>query len=111
MHEVAHFYWHSSSQEWVDEGAAEFMNVAYAERSTGPDYAELLASSFLAGDYDCTEVGTLSVLEGLSGPQAEDCDYTPGRTVLPGPTAGDWTRRLPPRLPTALPHEQGYLRR
>ena len=31
-HEVAHFYWRGSSQVWLDEGAAEFLAVADADR-------------------------------------------------------------------------------
>ena len=77
MHEVAHFYWYSSSQSWIDEGAAEFLTIAYAEDATGFDIGELLTMRFL-GDYDCTDVTNLRLLEELTGPQAEDCTYDLG---------------------------------
>ena len=78
MHEVSHYYWHGSAHSWIDEGAAEFMSIAYAESVTGMDVDELLASGFLADDYDCDDISTLSDLERLSGARAESCSYTHG---------------------------------
>ena len=36
-HEVAHYYWNTSSQLWLDEGAAEVMSIIYEETMTGQE--------------------------------------------------------------------------
>ena len=77
IHEVAHFYWHSSSHSWLDEGAAEFLSVAYAEHSPGLDMTDNSPTEWV-GDYDCADRATLKSLEGMTGPQAEDCAYALG---------------------------------
>ena len=77
IHEVAHFYWHSSSHSWLDEGAAEFLSAAYAEHSTGLDMTDISLTEWM-GDYDCADGTTLKSLEELTGPQAEDCAYALG---------------------------------
>ena len=77
LHEVAHFYWHSSSHSWLDEGAAEFLAAAYAEHSIGFDMTDI-SSTGVMSDYDCADGTTLKSLEGMPGPQAEDCAYALG---------------------------------
>lgn len=77
MHEVAHFYWHSSSHSWLDEGAAEFLAAAYAEHSIGFDMTDISPTGVMS-DYDCADGTTLKSLEGMPGPQAEDCAYALG---------------------------------
>ena len=75
IHEVAHFYWHSSSQDWIDEGAAEVLSLAYAEDSTGLEADELF-SEWLAG-YECP-VESLAVLEAMDETEVGDCPYKLG---------------------------------
>ena len=77
LHEVAHFYWHSSSYSWLDEGAAEFLTAAYAEHSIGFDMTDISPTDVM-DDYDCADGTTLKSLEGMTGPQAEDCAYALG---------------------------------
>ena len=74
MHEVAHFYWHSSSHSWLDEGAAEFLAAAYAEHSIGFDMTDIPPTE-LMDDYDCGDATNLKLLEELPGPRAESCAY------------------------------------
>ena len=76
MHEVAHFYWNNSSQEWIDEGAANFFMLAYAEDSVGVGINDLLSSGVSAG-YECT-VDSLDVLEAMDASEVGDCAYKLG---------------------------------
>ena len=76
-HEVAHFYWYGSSQVWLDEGAAEFLAVADADRSLWFDMTDISPADVMY-EYDCADGTTLKSLETLPGPQAEGCDYALG---------------------------------
>ena len=76
-HEVAHFYWRGSSYLWLDEGAADFLSVAYAEHSMGFDMTDISSADFM-DEYDCADGTTLKSIEELPGPQAEDCAYALG---------------------------------
>ena len=76
-HEVAHFYWRGSSQVWLDEGAAEFLAVADADRLLWFDMTDI-SSADVMDEYDCADGTTLKSLETLPGPQAENCDYALG---------------------------------
>ena len=76
-HEVAHFYWYGSSQVWLDEGAAEFLAIADADRSLWFDMTDISPADVMY-EYDCADGTTLKSLETLPGPQAEGCDYALG---------------------------------
>ena len=76
-HEVAHFYWRGSSQVWLDEGAAEFLSVADADRLLWFDMTDISPVDVMY-EYDCADGTTLKSLETLPGPQAEGCDYALG---------------------------------
>ena len=76
-HEVAHFYWYGSSQVWLDEGAAEFLAVADADRLLWFDMTDISPADVM-DEYDCAAGTTLKSLETLPGPQAEGCDYALG---------------------------------
>ena len=75
-HEVSHFYWRASSHDWIHEGAAEFLSIAYAEDELGVYADELLAD--FSNNFDCIEDMTLSTLETLNSPQTDDCAYELG---------------------------------
>ena len=71
-HEVAHYYWHSSSQLWLDEGAAEVMSIIYEESTTGQE------AQGAANTFPCGYGADLSGVERLEDALAEDCAYSIG---------------------------------
>ena len=78
MHEVAHYYWHGSAHDWLDEGAAEFLSVRYLESEMGVNANEILAMGFL-GEDSCDEIDTLSELEEpFVDTQTDSCSYELG---------------------------------
>lgn len=71
VHEVAHYYWHSSAELWLDEGAAEIMAIIQEESHSG----------YMVSDSDLTlpcSVPNLRSLEELPGQLPEDCVYSLG---------------------------------
>ena len=60
-HEVAHYYWSHSEEDWMDEGAAELMSYAFTETTGTPDWA----ISDIALFYDCPLQDTSSLKESV----------------------------------------------
>ena len=71
-HEVAHYYWNTSSQLWLDEGAAEVMSIIYGETTTSQEVWGA------ADTYPCAFAADLTGVERLTDTQAEDCAYSLG---------------------------------
>ena len=71
-HEVAHYYWHSSSQLWLDEGAAEVMSIVYEETTTGQE------AQGAANTFPCAYAADLSGVERIEETLAGDCSYSLG---------------------------------
>ena len=70
VHEVAHYYWGNSDEEWIDEGVSEVMSFAYDETTIGyewqlPDVADV---------YPCS-VPDLTALRKHPGEPPIDCIY------------------------------------
>ena len=76
-HEVAHYYWHSSAESWLDEGAAEMISVAHAASNIGIDVTEIFDTG-LAGLFYCPDADNLFELDKLPFQQAEECAYSLG---------------------------------
>ena len=76
-HEVAHYYWHSSAESWLDEGAAEMISVSHAASDIGIDVTEIFDTG-LAGLFYCPEADNLFELDRLPHQQAEECAYSLG---------------------------------
>ena len=71
-HEVAHYYWNSSSQAWLDEGAAEIMSIIYEETTTGQE------AQGGANTFPCGYTADLTGVERMKDPQADGCAYSLG---------------------------------
>ena len=71
-HEVAHYYWNTSAQLWLDEGAAEVMSIIYGETTTSQEVWGA------ADTYPCAFAADLTGVERLTDTQAEDCAYSLG---------------------------------
>ena len=69
---MAHYYWNSSAQMWLDEGAAEIMSIAHEESTTGQEALDA------ASAYPCSYAADLSGLERLEMPVYNDCAYSLG---------------------------------
>ena len=69
-HEVAHYYWGSSGEAWIDEGAADVMSFAYDESTTGYEWYV----SDIATMYPCS-IPDLSALALMPGDPPQDCIY------------------------------------
>ena len=72
VHEVAHYYWNSSSQTWLDEGTAEVMSIIYEEATTGQE------SWGAADTFPCPYAADLTGVERMKDIEAEDCAYSLG---------------------------------
>ena len=71
-HEVAHYYWNTSSQLWLDEGAAEVMSIIFEESTTGQ---EALGA---ANTFPCSYAADLTGVERMEETLAGDCAYSLG---------------------------------
>ena len=77
MHEVAHYYWRGSSHSWLNEGAAEFLSIVYAEGAMELAIDEILTTVFL-DDYDCANATNMKSLEEMPSREATKCAYNLG---------------------------------
>ena len=71
-HEVAHYYWNTSSQLWLDEGAAEIMSIVYEETTTGQEALHAANTS------PCAYAADLTGVERIEETLAGDCAYSLG---------------------------------
>ena len=71
-HEVAHYYWNTSSQLWLDEGAAEVMSIIYEETMTGQE------AWGAANTFPCPYAADLTGVERIEETLAGDCAYSLG---------------------------------
>ena len=80
-HEVAHYYWRNSSQDWIEEGPAEFLGHVSEHRRVG---APIRAKEY--GSNPCPSVTTLAELEALNTMVAVDpefeCNYYLGERLF-----------------------------
>ena len=75
-HEVSHYYWRGN-QDWVDEGAADFMASISENARTGRPIE--------ATNYPCAYATNISVLEQLNGEigaDAFECNYALGERLF-----------------------------
>ena len=75
-HELAHHYWHGE-KNWLDEGAAEFLEDYYISHSSG--------QSIKAQQHDHCPVGDISSLEGRRYNTGDDgfvCNYSLGEGLF-----------------------------
>ena len=77
-HEVAHYYWGGSNQDWVDEGAAELLGSI-------SEYARI-AAPVAATNNPCASVETIAELEALNpedlGIKGFNCNYFLGEAIF-----------------------------
>ena len=77
-HEVAHYYWAGLNQDWIDEGAAQFLAVIYEHDRSGRAI-EPVASA-------CVPAETISELEALSrvdlSASGKKCYYSFGERLF-----------------------------
>ena len=69
---MAHYYWNTSSQLWLDEGAAEVMSIIFEESTTGQ---EALGA---ANTFPCSYAADLTGVERMEETLAGDCAYSLG---------------------------------
>ena len=77
-HEVAHYYWSHSEEDWLDEGAAELMSYAYTETIGTPNWT----TSDVDLVYGCPIQNISSLKELEDDSDYSECVYALGGSLF-----------------------------
>ena len=77
VHEVAHYYWRSSSHSWIDEGVAEILSFLYEDDPRALHGEELLSKVYMKSSF-CRKFEDLQAVEKLTDTRAEGCEMAMG---------------------------------
>ena len=77
VHELAHYYWRSSSHSWIDEGVAEILSFTYGDDPRAL-YAEELLSKVYVKQSSCSEFEDLQSVEKLTDARSAECEMAIG---------------------------------